>query len=205
MAGMEPAMAAKAIVSPRSVEAPGSEGALDRLHAIALDHVAGAHVLVVLEGHAAFLPGLNLLDLILEALERRKLAFVDDDIVADQADVGAALDLPVRDAAPGDLADLGDVENLQDLRIAEELLAQGRCEQAGENALNVIHEVVDDVVIADLGAGPLGGLAGFLVSTHVEADDRGPGRFGQGDVRFGDAADAGMNDAGLHLLVSNLV
>ena len=30
---------------------------------------------------------------------------------------------------------------------------------------------------------------------HVEADDRGVGGFGQRDVGFGDAADAGMHDA----------
>ena len=55
-----------------------SERALHLFDAIAFDHVALAHVLVVLEGHAAFLADLNFLDLVLKALERRQRAFVDD-------------------------------------------------------------------------------------------------------------------------------
>src|SRR4029077_12320464 len=45
--------------------------ALDRLYAIALDHVADTHVAVVLEGHAAFLAGLHFFHFILEAFQRR--------------------------------------------------------------------------------------------------------------------------------------
>ncbi len=59
-------------------------------------------------------------DFVLEALERLELAFVDDDVVADQADAGATLDLAFGDAATRDLADLGDVEHLEDLGIADE-------------------------------------------------------------------------------------
>ena len=91
------------------------------LDAEALDDVAGAHVLVVLEGHAAFLAGRDFRDFVLEALERLQLAFVDDDVVADQADARATLDLAFGDTAAGDLADLGDVEDLQDLGIAEKV------------------------------------------------------------------------------------
>src|SRR5215207_1660442 len=83
-----------------------SQRALNCLHAIALDHVAGAHILVVLEGHAALLSGGDFLRIVLEPLELRQLAFVNDDIVADQADIRAALDVAFGDAAAGDLADL---------------------------------------------------------------------------------------------------
>src|SRR6185503_18264042 len=95
----------------------------DLLDAVALDHVAGAHVLVFLEGHAAFLAGGNLAHLVLEPLQRRQLAVMDDDVVADQADIGAALDDAVGDPAAGDLADLRYVEDLEDLGIAEHRLA----------------------------------------------------------------------------------
>src|SRR5258707_5789135 len=83
----------------------------DLLDAVALDDVAGPHVLVLLEGHAALLARRHLAHLVLEALQRRQLAFVDDDVVADQADVRAALDDAVGHPAAGDLADLGDVED----------------------------------------------------------------------------------------------
>jgi hypothetical protein len=49
---------------------------------------------------------------------------VDDNVVADQADACATLDLAFGDTATGNLADLGDVEDLEDLGIAEEGLAR---------------------------------------------------------------------------------
>src|SRR3546814_8690071 len=76
----------------------------DVLYAEALDDVAGADVLVVLEGHAAFLADRYFGNFVLEALERLELAFVDDDVVAHQANACAALDLAFRDAATRNLA-----------------------------------------------------------------------------------------------------
>src|SRR5262249_18380183 len=97
----------------------GLERTLHDLHAIAFDDVALAHVLVVLECHAAFLAGDNFARVVLEALELRQLAFVDHDVVADQAYVRAALDGSVGDAAARDVADLRDLEDFQDFRGAE--------------------------------------------------------------------------------------
>ena len=78
---------------------------------------------------------------------------MDHHVVADQAHVRAALDLAVGDAAAGDLADLGHQEDLQDLRIAEHGLAPFRREQARHRLFHIVHEIVDDVVVADFGAG----------------------------------------------------
>ena len=118
-----------------------------------------------------------------------------DDVVADQAHIGAAFHGAVGDAATRDLADLGDVEHFQDQGIAEHGFAQGGREQAGHRLLHVIHEVVDDVVVADLDAVALGGSGRFLVGTDREADDGGVETFRQRDVGFRDAADARMQDA----------
>src|SRR3954468_22772509 len=90
---------------------------LHLFHAVAFDLVAGAHVLIVLEGHTAFLTGRDLAGIVLEALELREPAFVDHYVVADQADMGATLDHAVEDAAAGDLADLRHIEHLEDLRL----------------------------------------------------------------------------------------
>ena len=84
--------------------------AADFLDVVTLDHVALAHVLIVLERHAALLAGLDDRDLILVAFERRELAFVHYDIVANEPDMRAALYDAVGDAAAGDLADLRDVK-----------------------------------------------------------------------------------------------
>src|SRR5262249_37531169 len=68
------------------------ERPLHRLDAVALDDVADLHVLVVLEGHAAFLAGGHLARVVLEALELRKLALVHHHVVANEPHVGATLD-----------------------------------------------------------------------------------------------------------------
>ncbi|WP_442188355.1 hypothetical protein, partial [Rhizobium leguminosarum] len=49
-----------------------------------------------------------------EALERLELAFVNDDVVAYEADAGTTFDLAFDYTATRDLADLGDVEHLVD-------------------------------------------------------------------------------------------
>src|SRR5438445_2514671 len=90
----------------RSAASAFLQRALHLLDAVALDRVALPHILVVLERHAAFLAGAYLARIVLETLQLRQLAVVDDDVVADEADIGAALHHAVGHAAAGDLADL---------------------------------------------------------------------------------------------------
>src|SRR5690242_13417348 len=95
------ALAAATQLSARQVWGPGRspamtvrwnslsiQGPLHLLDPEAFDDVAGAHVLVALEGHAAFLADLDFPDFVLEALERRERAFVDDDVVANETHLG---------------------------------------------------------------------------------------------------------------------
>src|ERR1700676_1168436 len=179
--------------------------ALDRLHAITLDDVADTHVAVILERHAAFLAGLHFLYFILEALERRQLAFMHDDIVANQADIGAAFHGPVGNPAAGDLADLGNIEHFQDLGVAEHGLAQRRRQKTGHRLLHVIYQVVDDVVVADFDAVALGCRGRLLVGADAKADDSGIEALRQRHVGFRDATDAGMQDAGGDFLGAELL
>ncbi len=60
---------------------------------------------------------------------------------------------------------------------------------------HVIDEIVDDVVVADLDAGPLGKLFSLRVGADIEADDRRSRGRRQRYVGLGDAADSGVNDA----------
>src|SRR5690348_6321394 len=108
---------------------------LNGLDAITLDDITDSHVAVILECHAAFLAGLHFLHFVLEALQRRQLAFVHHNVVPNQADIGTAFHGAVSDAAARDLANLGDVEHFQDLGVAEHGLAQCRREQAGHRLL----------------------------------------------------------------------
>src|SRR4030095_15171617 len=108
---------------------PALEWRLDFLDVEAFDHVADLDVVVVLERHAALEAVLHFADFVLVALERLQRALVDHHVVAQQADLGAALDHAFGDHAAGHVADLGDAEDLADLRIAEEGLLVGRIEQ----------------------------------------------------------------------------
>src|SRR6476620_7696121 len=124
---------------------------------------------------------------------------MDDDVVADQPDLGTPLDLALGDAATGNLADLGDVEYLQNLRIAEENLAQGRGQQPRHRRPHVVDQIVNDVVVADLHTGLVGEHFRLGVGTHVKTDHHGPGSVGKRNVGFGHAADAGVDNARLDL------
>src|SRR6266581_146779 len=101
-----------------------SERALDGFDLVALDDVALLDLVVIGESHAAFLSGLDFAHLVLEALQRRELAFVDHHVVAHEPHLGAAPHQPLGDAAAGHLADLGDVEHFEDQGIAEEAFAR---------------------------------------------------------------------------------
>src|SRR5262249_1551600 len=135
-----------ASAEPRSTHGAGagSERRRHFLDDVTLDLVALADVLVVLEGHAAFEPGLDLAHFVLEALQGRKLTLVDDDVVAQEAHPAAALDDALGDLAAGDVADLADLEHLEDLGVADEALALHRCQQALHQLLHVVGDVVDD-------------------------------------------------------------
>ena len=97
---------------------------------------------------------------------------MDHGVVADQAHFGPAFDLPFGDTTAGNLADLGNVEHFQDLRIAEEGFVQLRIKHPRQGALNVVNEVIDYRIIADLNPLALRFITGLLVRADVKSDDR---------------------------------
>src|SRR5688572_21292315 len=177
-----------------------SERALDGLDAEAFDDIADTHILIALERHAAFLAGLYLAHLILEAFESGKRSLMDDNIVADQADLRAALNGALGHAAAGNFAHPGNVEHLEDLRIAEERLAQGRCQEAGHHRLHVVDEIVNDIVVTHFDAGTLGCITGLLIGTDIEAEDDGAGCLGERNIAFADSPYTIVNNTGGDLI-----
>ena len=67
----------------------------------------------------------------------------------------------------------GHPEDLADLGLAGDDLFELGGEHADHGVLDVLEDLVDDLVGADLDVLGLGQLAGLAVGTHVEADDRG--------------------------------
>src|SRR6516225_9164611 len=94
-----------------------------------LDHVADLHVLVAVEADAALEALLDLGDVVLEAPQRADLAFVDDAVVAQQAELGAAWDDAFGDVAAGDDAELRNLEGVAHLGAAARDLLQRRLEE----------------------------------------------------------------------------
>ena len=101
--------------------------------------------------------------------------------------------------ATGDGADPRHPEDLADLGLAGDDLLVLRREHADHRLLDVLEQLVDDLVGADLDVLGVGQLAGLAVRAHVEADDRGVGRGGQRDVVLGDAADGAVHERQLDL------
>src|SRR5579862_3734679 len=145
--------------------------ALDLARLEDLEDVAFLHVVETLEEDAALEPFSDLARVVLESLQLRDLRRVDDGAVADDAHVRIAADDAVRDHAACDRAEPRNTEERAHLRLADRLLRLDCGELADERLLDVLGELVDDVVRADLDALACGELARLGVRTHVEPDD----------------------------------
>src|ERR1700744_354803 len=169
----------------RFLDTGPSQRALDGFDLETLDNVALLHVLIIGESHAAFLADLNLAHFVLEALERRQIAFVNDDIVADQANLRATTHQAFGDLAARHLADLADGEDFQDFRVAEEFLSRLRRQHARQRGFDVVNHVVDDAVIADIDAITLDTVARLIVGANIEADHARATGMRQDHIAFG--------------------
>ena len=119
---------------------------------------------------------------------------MDHHVVADQTHLGAALHIAFGDLTTRHLADLGDVEHLEDLGVAEEGFAHFRCQLARHGGFDVIDEIVDDIVIADFDARPLGRIARLARGPHVEAENNRTRCLRQADIAFVDATHGVVDD-----------
>src|SRR6056297_3179089 len=174
--------------------------ALDFLDLEALDNIALAHIIVVGKGHSALLTGRYLLDLVLEALERRQRAFVNDNVVADQAYFGTTLDAAISDETTCDLADLRDVKDFPDFSVAEEDFPKGWIKHAGHGLLHIINEIVNDIVVTDLDTITVRCGLRLHVGTYVEADHNRIRGGSKRNIRFRDATNGRMHESRLNLV-----
>ena len=104
-----------------------------------------------------------------------------------------------RDHAAGDRPEPRDPEERAHLDLADDRLGLDRGEHADERLLDLLGQLVDDAVEADLDAGALGDASHLGRRTHVEADDHRARRRSEVDVVLGDPADAGVDHVDAHL------
>src|SRR5258708_10490190 len=125
---------------------------------VCLHRVSGLECLVPLDGDAAFLPGRHLAYVFLEVLERADPAFEDLLLTPRQLDPASTADLALQHPAAGDHSEPRDLDPGDDLDLALADLTVGWLAQAFGGALDILRQLVDHVVLADLYLGPLPGL-----------------------------------------------
>src|SRR5690606_4199912 len=174
------------------------------LHLVGLDDVLEAQV-VVAEADTALVALADLGGIVLEPAQRLHGEVVGDDHpVADEPRLGVAPDDAAADDRTRHVADPRDLEDLPDLRGAQLDLFVDRLEQALDRRLDLLDRLVDDRVVADVDAHPVGELAVLALRPDVEADDDGLRRRRQVDVVLRDRADAAADDADADLVAARV-
>ena len=179
-------------------------GPLDLARLVGLENVAFLDVVEVVEQDAALEALGDLSCVLLEALELRDRRVVDHGSVAHDAHLRAPPHDARCDHAAGDRAEPRDLEEGAHLGLADDLLGLDGGEHADERLLDVLGELVDDAVGADVDALALRELPCLGVRTHVEADDECVRSRGEHDVALGDRADALVDHVHAHLGVLDL-
>ena len=177
---------------------------LDLARLVRLEDVAFLDVVEALEQDPALEALGDLARVLLEPLQLRDRRVVDDRAVADDAHLRVAADDAGGDHAAGDRAEPRDLEERPHLGLADDLLGLDGREHADERLLDVLGQLVDDAVGADVDALALGERARLGVRPHVEADDERVRGRGEHDVALGDRADALVDHVDTHLGVVDL-
>src|SRR6266852_3303697 len=177
---------------------------LGLLDLVGLDDVALLEVLVPVDPDAALESGQHFVDIVLEALETLDLALVDRFVVSQDLGGRPACDLAVHYPRPGDNAQLRDLDRREHFGATLPDLDEGRLVETLDGPLDVVGDVEDDVVAADVHLLPLGGLLSERISLDVKGDDERVRYRRQQDVRLGHGADALEDDLDLHLGILDL-
>src|SRR5690606_37002942 len=115
-----------------------------------LDEVTSLDVVEAIDADPAFETLFDLLGVILEALEAAEFTLVDQRAAAQHLRLSVAPHDALGDHAAGDHARLRDLEDGADLRSTHPPLDELRRQHALHQRPDIVHDVVDDVVLADL-------------------------------------------------------
>ena len=89
---------------------------------IGLDDIVDLHLVKALKDETAVKALADLLDVVLESLERSEVSFKDLLVTPADTDFAAAADDTVEDHAAGDIADMGCLEEHTDFGMADDAL-----------------------------------------------------------------------------------
>src|SRR5436305_7802859 len=153
------------------------------LESIRLHGVPGLEFLPTFEPDTALLPGRHLAHVLFEVLEGADSTLEDLLSGPEKLDPASTADLALHHAASGDDTEARDLDRGDDLDpTLPDLTIRGLAQALGR-ALDVLRQLVDDVVVADLDLGALGSGRVRRRGLEVEADDDGAGDARQQQVR----------------------
>src|SRR6478672_5478341 len=136
-----------------------------------LNHVAFLYVIEVLEVNTALHAVADFAGIVLKTPERTDLAFVNLHAIAHQANIGIALDDAVQHIAAGDGACLGYAERIANFRAALVGFLDDGLKQAQHGFLDLVLQLVNDRVQADIDFFHVRQLLRFALRTDIEADN----------------------------------
>src|SRR5581483_6693595 len=136
-----------------------------------LDDVAFLIVGEARNADAAFVPGLDLADVIFEPPQTLESALENELAGPEDSNLAVARNRARRHIAPGGSARSPDLEHLANLGLAHDDFAILRLEHAAQQLLDVFGHVVDDVVRPDLDPLRIGGAARPGLDANVKGDD----------------------------------
>src|SRR5947208_8088272 len=136
-----------------------------------LDYIASLYVIEISDSNAAFHAISDFAGVVFEALQRANLAFVHLDAIAHQAHIRIALNQTVEYVTTSNSADFGHAEGLAHFSASQVSLLDDRLKQARHGFPDLILQLVNNGVQADINILHFGELLRFALRTHVEADD----------------------------------
>src|SRR2546421_1257152 len=176
---------------------------LDALLVIRFNHIANFKVGEIFEDDAAFVAGRNLAHIVFAAPQRGDFAVVDTLFLAHDARLRRAGDFAISDATTGNDDVFPGLEYLLDLGMALDHLAVGRFQHTGQRGLDVVGQLINDIVVANIDAFFLRQALSRSIGFDVEANDYSIGCSGQVDIGLADVSNTLVDQAYLEIFIAD--
>ena len=142
------------------------------LYLITFNKVTDLNVIIVFKAHTAFIAFFNFLDVFFETFELAEIAVMDNDIVTQQADFCTAFDQPFGNHTAGNFAHPGNIKDIADFGITENLLFEFGRQHAFQTFLHVIGHIVDNRIITNINTVATGHIPRLRNGTNVKPDSK---------------------------------
>src|SRR6266496_468636 len=173
----------------------GSPLRFDALLCVCFDDITDFKVVEIFEDDTAFVASGDLAYVVFATAQGTDLTIEDFCILTQDACLGRACDFAVGDTTASNDQIFPGLEGLHYFGVAFDYLVVGRFQHAGEGGLNIINELVNDIVVANIDAFFLRLALCCSVGFDVEANDDSARGRGKVNIGFVDVANAFVDEA----------